>query len=257
LKAHSPLPLLTALLLALSAFGKDPIPFELVRLQDKGGLVEIDYQLLLPPEKADRPSWSKIRTRLLQEFFPDEAEPDAQDAQARMAAAQAQLLTDFDEAYGGSVEPTQQKWSDLRRQRVSFEGDGLLVIQHINESYVGGAHPNAEVLYLLFDASTGRELVLADLLKAGSEAALTERIKAGIRRAQNVGEQADLNQLGFWEKDIRPQNLFVEKTGIGFHYNAYQIAPYSMGPTTITIPWNDIREWIRPESPLAQAMPPP
>jgi hypothetical protein len=45
----------------------------------------------------------------------------------------------------------------------------------------------------------------------------------------------------------------VTRAGLVFHWNPYDIAPYSEGPSTITLPWEAVRRFIRADGPLAVA----
>lgn len=233
------------------ARGADPIPFEIHRLSDTGGTVEVKYQLLLPPDQPGLVAASRIRGRLLAEFFPDEAHVTADPARMMLARTQAGLLKEYDDAYVGQVAPTAARWQDERVQRVVLERPDILVIEHQTYSQTGGAHGNERKVFLIFNPRTGDELMMADLFKAGSEAELTERIRKRLLEKARAPEGAGLNQLGYWEKDIQPQNPYILKQAVGFHYNPYEIAPYSMGSVDVEFTFGELRDLFKPEGPLA------
>lgn len=243
-------PLFLVLCLA-GARGAEPIPFEIHRLSDTGGTVEVKYQLLLPPEQPARVAASRIRGRLLAEFFPDEAHVTADPARMLLARTQAGLLKEYDDAYTGQVAPTAARWQDERVQRVVLEKGDLLVVEHQTYSQTGGAHGNERKVFLIFNARTGDELVMADLFKAGFEPELTERIKKRLLEKARGPEGATLNQLGYWETDIQPQNPYILANAVGFHYNPYEIAPYSMGSVDVEFTLEELRALFKPDGPLA------
>lgn len=249
----------TAVLLALAGAARaqeaDPLPFEILRLNDTGGVVDVRFQLIVPPAKTGKPALDKIRGRLLQAFFPEEDHAAAGDPQGQMAAVQRRLLEEFDEAYGGAPAPTAQRWADHRSQRVLMERHGLVTIEQRLESYTGGAHGMEARTMMVFSARTGVELLMVDLFRPGAEAELTERIKARLREMRNAPPDTDLNTLGFWEKDIRPQNPFVTEKGVGFAFNAYDIAPYAMGSFEVKFTFAELRDLIRVDGPLAPFAP--
>ena len=48
-------------------------------------------------------------------------------------------------------------------------------------------------------------------------------------------------------------DLHVTRGGLVFHYNAYDVAAYASGPTTITLPWAAVSRHVRPDGPLKMA----
>ena len=52
---------------------------------------------------------------------------------------------------------------------------------------------------------------------------------------------------GFWlpeEGLTLPDNLGVVEDGLVFHWDAYEIAPYSMGPIDVALPYEDLEAII-------------
>jgi hypothetical protein len=236
------------------ARAEEAIPFEIHRLRDEGGPVAVDYQLILPPPNSRRPAYAPIRARLLREFFPEEAHVTADPPAHLLARTQATLLREFDESYGGQPEPTAQRWRDERVQRVVEERHGLLVIEHLTYSETGGAHGNGRRVFLIFNERTGEEMMLSDLFRPGAEEELTRRIKEQLRAR---GGGRDLAEQGYWEPEIRAQNLYITREGLGFHYNPYEIAAYVKGPTDVRFTFGELRQLVRPDGPLAPLLPPP
>jgi len=53
---------------------------------------------------------------------------------------------------------------------------------------------------------------------------------------------------GFWFKEgfeLTP-NWGFTRDGMLFHYNSYEVAPYSMGPTDALVPWSELSGIVRP-----------
>ena len=104
-------------------------------------------------------------------------------------------------------------------------------------AYTGGAHPNTRRRLVSFDIESGRLLGVDDLTSdIDSLTSLTER---QLRADRGLGPDDDLAMAGFWfpEKGFSlPDNLGITTDGIIFHWDAYEIAPYSMGPIDVTVP---------------------
>jgi len=108
-------------------------------------------------------------------------------------------------------------------------------------SYTGGAHPNTERQLVSFTVDGGRLLGTDDLTTDLD--ALTAVVERRFREARELTPDEDLESAGFWLTDGRftlPDNLGVVADGLLVHWNAYEIAPYSMGPTTALVPVGDL-----------------
>ncbi len=104
-------------------------------------------------------------------------------------------------------------------------------------AYTGGAHPNTRRRLVSFDVESGQLLGVDDLTtEIDSLTSLTER---QLRVDRGLGPDDDLEAAGFWfpeEGFTLPDNLGITAEGIIFHWDAYEIAPYSMGPIDVTVP---------------------
>ncbi len=126
--------------------------------------------------------------------------------------------------------------------------DSLLSLQIGDESFTGGAHGSYSTTFINVKARNGDSLKLSDFLKPGYEAPLK---KIGEEIFRDVRELADTASFEFNGYSF-PDNAFVlnenygfKQEGIIFYYNSYEIAPYSMGPTELVIPFEKIRDWIK------------
>lgn len=65
-----------------------------------------------------------------------------------------------------------------------------------------------------------------------------------------MAEADELMGEGFFDiNEIAPNNNFwINNEGVHYVYNQYEIAPYSMGPIEVTIPFEEITPIIIPES---------
>jgi len=148
-------------------------------------------------------------------------------------------------------------WSIERSVHPIWNDRGVLSLEFAEESYTGGAHPNAVTRLVSLDAASGRRLRLADLFREGYEEPLRSLGEKAFRTAHGLGAADDLVAAGFWFEDGRFQlgdNIAVTADGLRVHYDAYEIAPYAMGPTDLTLPRAELVRWARPGGPLA---PPP
>jgi len=119
--------------------------------------------------------------------------------------------------------------------------------QITSTSYAGGAHPNSSTRYFSYDLGRGRVFTVANMFKPGSEAKLLEAIKEAL--AYQLGTTVDgLGNAGIFVDQLSDiGNPYLTEDAVVFHYNPYEIAPYSMGPVDVTIWSTEIEQYLTPE----------
>ena len=134
-------------------------------------------------------------------------------------------------------------WYDIREAEwLSIQKRVLSFSCSIN-SFYGGAHPNVYLYLRNFDPQTGDSLGLAMIF---NEASLKEVTKIGeniFRKDYEIGPKTSFDSMGYWfENDVfeLSTNFAFTDQGLLFYYNSYDIAPYSMGPSQILIPYSTI-----------------
>ena len=109
--------------------------------------------------------------------------------------------------------------------------------------YLGGAHGISVEMPLVFDLKTGDVVtheyftghVAPDLLKSLLDEHKCDNLKDIID--ENDIDPADI----FSVESIEPSEFYtVDKKGITFFYQPYDLAPYVFGVITITIPWEEL-----------------
>jgi hypothetical protein len=116
----------------------------------------------------------------------------------------------------------------------------------ISESaYTGGAHPNSRRQLVTFEVPTGQFLSVEDL--ASDIETLTVIVEGHFRLVRNLAPDEDLAAAGYWFNDNRftlPDNIGVVSDGLIFHWNSYEIAPYSMGATSVLVSASDLESVV-------------
>lgn len=132
------------------------------------------------------------------------------------------------------------------RRAIALHGDtlGLACFKYTRERYGGGAHPNTEVFYNCFDARSGRAVTLDSLVRPGMRAALDSIGERAFRAARAIPEGQNLKDAMFTFEGDRFQltdNVGFGAAGMTVEFNPYEVAPYTAGPTSFTLPWSDVR----------------
>ena len=140
-----------------------------------------------------------------------------------------------------------------RSAAVGFSNSHLLSVEINDEDFKGGAHPNTHRDYLNLDPATGESVVLASLLVPDGMAKLAVLAEARFRAVKQIVASTKLSEAGYNfadDKFVLSKTWGINTTGLVFHYNDYEIAPFASGPTTIEIPWSEVRALIRKEAGL-------
>lgn len=170
------------------------------------------------------------------------------------------LMQRFLDGYRDFVEQFPEapgSWSIRRTVRPLWNDRGVLSLEFVEESYTGGAHPNTETRLVSFDAD-GRRLRLEDLFVEGYRPRLLTAGERAFRDAHGLAPGDDLVEAGFRFEGDRfslTDNFALTPGGLRFHYNAYEIAPYAMGTTDLTLSREALEPLARPEGPLAPLPP--
>lgn len=119
--------------------------------------------------------------------------------------------------------------------------------------YMGGAHPNGYVIYSNFDRATGSIVGLGSIFENGTKEKLTSIAEKLFRTQQNIADGTTLADAGYFTlveegeegKFFLNQNFLIEKEGIRFYYNKYEMAPYSSGSSDVFISWENALPFLK------------
>jgi hypothetical protein len=140
---------------------------------------------------------------------------------------------------------------DITYQTFQFS-DTVTSVQFDVYEYTGGAHPNSYYRTFVFDLGQERVLTLNDLFVAGVNPLDT------IFPIVQADLQAQLTTMevpadGAWIDDgtgtipENYQNFVLTEDSLIFLFPPYQVAPYAVGPFTVTIPLANLSGILAPE----------
>ena len=122
----------------------------------------------------------------------------------------------------------------------------LLTYRSYYEEYTGGAHGMYATSFLNLDLRTLAPVTLDDLFISDYTEELTDLLWAQLMKDNEVSTREELFDLGFASTgELTPtENFYIDNQGITFFYNVYDIAPYVMGPVTISLKRDDVAHLI-------------
>ncbi len=134
-----------------------------------------------------------------------------------------------------------QVWHIRLKSKITYEQEALLCMMIVSETYMGGAHGALNKRYLSFNLVDGEAVHLLD--RVADKAAFKIIAERNFRKQKKLSPVANLEKEGYWftnNKFTLPANIGIDDKGYLLHYNAYEIAPYSMGPTDIRIGFEEL-----------------
>jgi hypothetical protein len=201
--------------------------------------LDLSYPILLSVPDGDtlvlnRDLRRRLNTGTVSNETPIESDPDSL-LRAKISAFEAPL-------------PTGAPWYEQTTARLEHWTPGLLTLSIQQSAYTGGAHPNTQTVYLVLDPRTAAGVALDSVLVPGARPRLIARVESAFRRVRGLAADSSFADAGFWFKDrfeLTP-NWALMPSGLRFHYNAYEVGPYSLGPTTADVPWSELLGIVRP-----------
>ncbi len=133
-----------------------------------------------------------------------------------------------------------------------FNKGNILSFMAYNWFYTGGAHGLGAATGNIIDVEKGKLLTKSDIFKDNTEEALSELIIKKLMVNYNVLTLDSLRTVGFFEpSEIKAnENLLANDTGITFIYNPYEIAAYAVSQVNVLLPYTEIANYMREDSPL-------
>lgn len=113
--------------------------------------------------------------------------------------------------------------------------------------YTGGAHGGTFITCRNYRLEDGSLITLDNYFKPGYEKVLVPVLEKKLLEYAGCSSREELDEHGYFSSDpmFVSENFEIRKDTIDFIYNQYDIAPYSTGITTLSVPTDEIRSIIR------------
>lgn len=138
-------------------------------------------------------------------------------------------------------------YSKTIKTNIQYNEHSILVYQIDTYEYTGGAHGMYSSNFINFDLTTGKQLHLADIFKADYKKELTRLLVAQLEKNNKVTSESELEDIGYFiTEPLAPtENFHIDKEGISFFYNVYEIAPYAMGTTVLKLTYPALQSLLK------------
>ncbi|HJV78157.1 MAG TPA: RsiV family protein [Paludibacter sp.] len=227
------------------------------------GALSIDFEVEIPVAFANKEVLKSVREVIITNLFGQEYVSHANDSIVQLFSNElvaeykennAPLLDELDSTnrYSFDNEHTLSGFSLLSDKKIYVYG----IERYVN---MGGAHGLETRNYYNFDLKTGSLITEKDLFKANYAPELIKLIKTRIveeskeyKDEKNSEPILNLEDTDYWIDSIKPNNNFyITDEGINYVFNPYEIAPYYLGQTEVTLPFNRLDRLLKPNSIIA------
>ena len=159
------------------------------------------------------------------------------------------------DSYGEDLEAasTWMNYEEIIDGQVTFNDKGVVCYQLRVSSYSGGAHGSDETSFGVFELKSRSRVELEDVFSSNNLPQVNELLRLTLAKNNGCETVEDLAQKGlfFSPSDIEiSTNFAVSADGMTWQFAPYEIAPFSTGEVTVTLPWSELRDLMIPDSPL-------
>lgn len=138
----------------------------------------------------------------------------------------------------------------VERQYLVFATDSLFVTATERYVFDGGAHGTTTAIFDIADEKSRKSLSPSDIFNEGWREAIAGKLEKEALRlfsaGESLGRDRKLSEFGLFEDKIKPSTgLFLCRSGVGFHYDRYELAPYVSGDFMFVIPWNELKDVLK------------
>jgi hypothetical protein len=146
---------------------------------------------------------------------------------------------------------TSFNWEKSIRCTVELNHKGILVYRTDSYGNTGGAHGIGMTRFLVYDIIEKQKIELGDIFINNYQNQLSILLDNAFRNTHLMDSAQSLNEAGLYVESIPPgENFLLNSYGVGFYYNPYKIAPYSMGSQLIMLSWQELSGLIKDASPV-------
>lgn len=130
-----------------------------------------------------------------------------------------------------------------------FFNERLFVYTNYNYSYTGGAHGNYGTGYTNLDLKRRKVLEIDDIFNKKDHAKISKLLEKYYKSERTYPQDKSLQEIGLFLDTIPVNNNFaISPAGIMFDYVPYEISSYAEGEITISIPYEEISAFIKPDA---------
>ena len=148
----------------------------------------------------------------------------------------------------GGFQPMDIDYEFVLNTTISYGNNRDIIGCIINwYQYTGGAHGGTFVTCRNYRLEDGSVVTLDEYFKPGYEKVLIPILEKKLLEYAECSSRDELDDHGYFSNEpmFVSDNFEIRQDTIAFIYNQYDIAPYSTGITTLSVPNDEIRSILR------------
>ena len=132
---------------------------------------------------------------------------------------------------------------DVRRGEMTSK---TVTYEIVDMTYLGGAHPNTYTRAITYAFEQHGVLSNDNLFSADRMPIVYSALNEAAAAQYGVA-RGELTEAGFFEDAVSvPSSVSIDNGAILFHFNRYDVAPYSMGAVNIRVSPESVRDALSP-----------
>lgn len=134
-------------------------------------------------------------------------------------------------------------WEQRMRVSLIHRTSTYLSVEFAENEFTGGTHGNEIRIYRMYGIPSGEQLTLSDILKEGKRDQLAVVAEPVFREQKKFPDDAEYDERDYFFREGQfslNENYALTEKGLLFHYNPYEIAPYSEGATRLLLAYGKI-----------------
>lgn len=134
--------------------------------------------------------------------------------------------------------------------RPIFHSYDILCLRKTTETFKDHKQTMAADRFFSFDMENLTRINISDIFEEKDYPAINQILKKQLLDDTGYDSPEQLIELGYFNIDNLSinNNFSLSDSGIGFHYDPYEIACYAVGKTVIRLPFANIKPYIRQSS---------
>lgn len=128
---------------------------------------------------------------------------------------------------------------------IDFFNGKILCYKTYMEAYTGGAHGHYSYNYIVFDMTDGSVISASDIFNEGYKNGLSKILRNRAKTTNNWSEEELISYLNSPDEIEASDNFRISNDSITFVYNPYEIGPFSTGIVKISVPFDEIKEFLK------------
>lgn len=142
-------------------------------------------------------------------------------------------------------------WQKRVRLFPIFNENNFVSLYMQDYNYTGGDVSLDISRFLVFDLQKAEKITLSSLILEEKSTALSEKLRKKLCKMLDLGNEISLKEQGFFSDEVFPSaNFYLSDSGIGFHYNTYELAGQERGPLTIFLTWKELEGILDTNGPV-------